>query len=293
MEILLVVGGIILVMILFAANSSSAIEKLQKQEAVVRAKNELKFNQVISNEKNEKSREFLTKAKELFENGESLDFLDVHVKVGVPEEIVYSKDAKLIESYMGFENEQAKHLFTTYCFSLSKRYELKHKKLKIVDDVFNRYKLVLNDSEVLYERLSNVYCSQEKVVRRNITYSGVRWGNGLLRMGSLSYSVNDTKTFVIQDFGNLYVTNKRIIFVGKEKKFTENLTINSITDFYLYKDSILLCRNNNKNIMFIESQIDNHSQPDDDYYFDLNDFPIQFISIIERIANNTENQEVI
>jgi hypothetical protein len=128
-------------------------------------------------------------------------------------------------------------------------------------------------------------------VRKNVTYSGTRWNNGPLRAGTLSYSSKDIKGVVVQDYGRLFITNRRILFVGKQKNVSENISITSIVDYYLYKDSILICRNNRKNTLFIEAQYSNYNQSED-YFYQLNDFPTQFISIIGRIANKTENQEI-
>ena len=292
MEIFIGVIVIILVVIIIAAKSSSGVEKIEKLETEERNKNEMTFNQVINQEPNEKARGFLRKSKEMFDNGEAADFLDVDVKVGVPEEIAYSKNVNLINGYVGFEDEQAKHLFTTYCFGLSKRYELQNQKLRTIDDAFEKHKVVLNKGEVLFETFNNIYCLQEKTVQKNITYTGIRYSNGLLRAGNLSYSTNDIKTFVIEDYGKVLLTNKRIIFAGKQKNFSLNVTISNILDYYLYRDGILLCRSNRKNVMFKEAQFKNYGQPNDDYCFILNDFPIQFISIIGRIANQTEDRKI-
>jgi len=292
MEIYIAVAAIILVVILFTATSKSQVEKIDKTEMDERNKNEFKFFQVINAEPSEQARDFLKKAKELFDSGECLEFLDVYVKIGVPEHIAYSKDADLIKEHLGFESEQAEHLFGTYCLAISARYDLQNSKLRVIDDAFDKHKLILKKGEVLYSVFYNMYCFQEKTIMRNITYTGLRYRSGLLRAGNLSYATNDIKSFVVEDYGTVFLTNKRIVFVGKQKNFSLTIAISSIRDYYLYKDSVLLHMDNKKNVTFKEAQYNNHTQPDDDYCFILNDFPIQFISIIGRIANQTENLSI-
>jgi len=292
MEIVIAVIVVIVVALIIAANSASGAERIEKAEAEVRRKNEAKFIQVINQEPNENARGFLEKAKEMFDNGDSSSFLDVYVKIGVPADITYSKNSEMITSYLGFEDEQANDLFNTYCLGLSERYDLQNLKLKTVDDVFEKHKLILHNGEVLFEAFHNIYCLQEKTIRKDVTYGGIRYGNGLFRGGHLSYTTKDIKTFEVDDYGKLFLTNKRIIFVGEQKNFTLSMTIGNILDYYQYKDGILLCRNNKKNVIFKESQFKNYDQSDDDYCFLLDDFPNHFISIIGRIANKTENQDI-
>jgi len=126
---------------------------------------------------------------------------------------------------------------------------------------------------------------QEKTIRTNVTYSGMKWSNGPFKMGNLSYTSKDIKDLVVEDIGRLFLTNKRLIFVGKQNKISEDFTINSIVDYYLYKDGLMICRNNRKNIIFRESQNKNYGQSKDDFVFIHNDFSFQIISLIRRIVN--------
>jgi len=288
--VLIVIGGLIAVIASFT--SGSGVEKIDKSEKEIMARNEMRYNHVINKEPNERARGIIQSAKKMFDSGEAVDFLDVYIRAGVPEEVAYSKDAELISSFVGFESERAKDLFNTYCFALTDRFELQNRKLEKIEDAFEKHKIVLNKGEILYKSFNGIYCFQEKTIRKNVSYSGMRYGYGPFRAGNLSYSIQDIKTLQVEDLGMLLLTSKRVIFTGKRKNFSLSMTIGNILDYYLYKDAVLLCRNNMKNVLFRESQIDNHSHPNDEGFTFLNDFPIQFISIIGRIANQTENQDI-
>jgi hypothetical protein len=288
MGVYIAVAAVILIMILVAANSSSSKEKIDKSIMEERNKNEAKCIQVINGEPNEKARNFLKSAKEMFDNGDSLGTTDFLVKLGIPREIASSKNSNLITNYLSFEDEQARDLFNAYFIGIGRRYDLQSHKLYAIEDAFEKHKVVLNKGEVLYECFSGIYCLQEKTIQKSVSYSGVRYSSGSFRAGHLSYSTNDIKSFVVEDYGNLFLTNKRVLFVGKQKNFTLNMTIGNILDYYLYKDGILLCRSNMKNVIFKEMPC---QQTTDGFTF-LHDFSIQFISIIGRIANKTENQDI-
>ena len=283
MEITIAIIVVVVLVIIFAANSSSDAEKIEKQSREDMRKNEVKFIQVINNEPNEKAREYLKKIKKLFDDGEVVD--NVLKRIG-------TQEASCVDD-LGFEDEEARDLCLTYFIELWKRYDLQKRKLSIVEDAFEKHKLILNSGEVLYKSFDGIYCLQEKTVRKDVTYSGFRYSNSFFRAGNLSYISNDIKTFIVEDSGNLLLTNKRIIFNGTQKNFSLSMTIPNILDYYLYKDGVMLCRNNKKNVLFKEAQINIHSQPDElAGCFFLNDFPIQFISIIQRIANKTENHNI-
>jgi hypothetical protein len=290
-EIILVISFIVIILYA-AAKSKSGKDVLIAKEDSERNKNESFYQKIIDEEPSENAREALKKVKEMFDAGDSFEYPDILVRAGVPREIAYSKDSDKIDAYLKFGNEKANHLFNIYRLEVFKRYGLNRWALSTIDDAFDKYKLVLNEGEVLYALFSGIYFLQEKTVRQKVTYSGMRWNSGMLRAGTLSYSSRDITDVVVQDYGRLFVTNRRIIFVGGQKNISETMSITSIVDYYLYKDGILICRNNRKNVLFIEAQYNNYDQPEDDYCYLLNDFPLQFTSIIGRIANKTENVEV-
>jgi hypothetical protein len=154
MEIGIIIG-IILIGIIFAANSKSAKDKIEKKESLERCKNESFYQTIISEEPNETAREILKKVKKMFDDGDSFEYLEILVQAGMPREIAFSKNADKINAYLRFGNNKAKHLFAVYTLGISKRYKLNHKALLTIDDAFDKYKLVLNNGEVLYERFNN------------------------------------------------------------------------------------------------------------------------------------------
>lgn len=277
--------AIVLIIVYALFKGKTQTQKIVENEELERKKNDDYFNQLIDKEKNPTAKGYLIKIKIYFESGEVGSYPEILTKLGVPNEIAYSKDSEKMKTFLNFENEMAEHLFESYGFEIGARDRILNGNMPTIDDAFGKYKVVLKDNEVLVERFNNIYMFQEKTIRKNVSYSGMRWSNGPFRMGNLSYTSNDIKDLVVEDFGRLFLTNKRLIFVGKENKISEDFTINSIVDYYLYKDGIMICRNNRKNIVFRESQNKNYGQSKDDFVFIHNDFAFQIISLIRRIVN--------
>ncbi len=270
------------------ANSKNAIDKITKSEYKIHNLNNQFFNNIIEREKNIEAKKYLQQVKTIFDNGESYNYIDLLVTIGIPSEIAYSKNSQLITEKLGFTDNMAKHLFFTYGLDIAQREEINTGKLITEENAFDKIKVVLKDKEVLFsENLGSVYLFEEKSTQTNITYTGLRVTSGPLRMGNVSFSKNEVKSFIILDIGKVYVTNKRIIFLGKQHNKKIEITINSIIDYYLYKDAVLLSRNNGKNFLFKVSEFENYKESEDDYAFILSDFPIKFISLLRRIANKT------
>ncbi|WP_419801467.1 hypothetical protein [Mucilaginibacter sp.] len=276
---------VIIIIGYFLSRQKSKTDEISTLEQNERSKNESFFSSVIQNETSENGKKSLINIKKVFDDGESYNYLDLLYKSGVPHEIAYSKNSNLINSYLGFKKDISKDLFNVMSLDISERNRLATSELPTIKDAFSKFKVALKDNEILHYQFNNIYMFQEKTIKRNVNYSGVRWNNGPLRMGNVTYSTNDIKDWLPQDFGRLFITNKRIIFVGKQKNISEELSINSIVDYYVYKDGILICRNKRKNLLFKESQFKNYGQPADDYAFIMNDFPVKFTTIINRIAN--------
>lgn len=293
MDIVLIMGAVLLVGILIAANTSSAKEKIEKEEEQTRKLNEAFYNNIIAKEANEICSTALVKVIEMYENGESMEIADLYYKLGMPEEIAYSKDPKKMKAYFNFSTEEASFLFLTFSMAITERNSLDKYKLWEEEDVFNTHKIILKADEVLFSKsFSNIYLMEEKTVRRNVSYGGVRVSMGPVRMGNFSYSVDDTKTMVFQDYGKVFLTNKRIIFTGKENQINTDITLNSIVDYYLYKDGILICRNNRKNVLLKSSTYKNYLETGEDFIYFTNDFSLSLVKMIQRVANKTYNVDL-
>ncbi|WP_027375648.1 hypothetical protein [Kaistella palustris] len=282
---IIIVVAILLFVIILPSKSSK--DKIMDDESKINDLNNQYFLKLIERERNPQAKDILKKAKLLFDNGESYHAFEFMTHVGVPKEIAYSKDSAKINNYLGFTDEKARDLYTAYFLEVSKRDSLANDKIWIEEDAFDKHKIILKENEVLFsDFFYSIYYLEEKTVRRNINYSGVRVNYGPLRMGNLSYSANDVKDLVPIGIGQVYITNKRLIFKDNQNT-TKEITLKSIVDYYLYKDAVLICRNNRKNVLLKSSAFQNYSQPENDSVVLLTDFPIQFINLISRIANKT------
>lgn len=280
-----IIIAVVLIIVYSLFKGKTQTQNIIDNEEIERKKNDEYFTQLIAKENNPMAKGYLEKIKTYFENGEVGSYPETLAKLGVPNDIAFSKSSEKIKDYLKFENEMAEHLFDSYGYEIGTRDRIINGNIPNIDDAFDRYKVVLKDNEILIERFNNIYMFQEKTIRTNVTYSGMKWSNGPFKMGNLSYTSKDIKDLVVEDIGRLFLTNKRLIFVGKQNKISEDFTINSIVDYYLYKDGLMICRNNRKNIIFRESQNKNYGQSKDDFVFIHNDFSFQIISLIRRIVN--------
>ena len=174
----------------------------------------------------------ITVLKRLYNDNELLDYREILSFLGVPDE--YKENA---EEYLKFkENTIESDMFTSYMLAISSRKSITFSKLHI----FENDSLNLENDEKIYfnQGLPEMY--EVKTIKSNISYSGVRFSNGVLRGGNLSYTKNDIKDFVFVDYGKVYITNKRIIFVGKKNFKSLNLTFINILTYYIYSDGILV-----------------------------------------------------
>lgn len=145
---------------------------------------------------NDKESLALQKVKDLFNDNLILQYLDILERIGIPKDVVYSQDSQLIGNYLLFKDDSyAKSVFNCYSLAISNRYDLKYRALTPINNV--SYGVNLHLDENLYHIIYNTTFHQEKIVRRDYTYTGIRYSDGLLRGGSLSLLSNDITSFVL------------------------------------------------------------------------------------------------
>lgn len=85
----------------------------------------------------------------------------------------------------------------------------------------------------------------------------------MFRYGNLTTTRNFIKDFKLQDIGWLYVTDQRFIFQGQHKNIYKSVNLDSVLQFKLFEDGILLAmdRKNKPLIKFFHQNIPN--KPDD------------------------------
>lgn len=226
----------------------------------------------------------LQKVKDLFNDNSILQYLDILERIGIPKDVVYSKDSQLIGNYLPFKNDSyAKSIFNCYSLAISNRYDLKYRALTPMNK--ETYGVNLHMDENLYHIIYNTTLHQEKVVRRDYAYTGIRYSDGLLRGGSLSLLSNEINSFVPIDIGKLFMTNKRIIFIGKQNNVSKSIKIADILTSLLYKDGILISQANKKAIILkFEEYNDDKVMIQDG----INEFNI----VLNRLIKNNYNVDL-
>lgn len=227
----------------------------------------------------------LLSVQKMFNNNVALPLVEIYIKLGMPKEIAYSKDVDLIKQYLPIkDNLELKDMFNSYCYSISSRFYLQNDIIQPIDH--SQYNLNIIENETLFYRINMTNLYEEKVTRREVFYSGTRWNSGMMRAGSLSLVSHEIKNFVIQDTGRLYITDKRLIFIGKQKNITKTISLKSIVTYYLYQDGVLILQGNKKGILF-------KFEESKDYAF-LQDGINEFTTVVSRILNknHTENLQM-
>lgn len=224
-------------------------------------------------------------AKNMFYQNQSKSLLSTYIECGLPEKIAYSKDSNLISSSTPFEKgSNDESIFKTYVFAVKERYNLQFYPLLQIEN--KEYNLNLPTNEIIYHRINLTTLYEEKVVRYNVSYSGIRWTNGLLRAGTISAISNEIKDFTPQDIGRLFITNKRIIFVGAQRNITKAINIKDVILYNLYQDGILINQVNKKAILFKFDQTVDYG------IYSIGDGLNEFIITLNRIISGTENDDL-
>lgn len=232
--------------------------------------------------------EWLQKIGLIFAQNKALSWSDIFVECGMSKDVAFSKNKELISTHFPFNKDETKHdgydVFMTYLFAISNRYKLQHNPLSTINA--NEYGLNLQKGEMLYHRINNVILHSEKVTHYNLAYSGMKWQSGFLRAGTMSVIGNEIKRFVPMDIGRLFITNKRILFVGNQKHITKSIPIISILFCNLYQDGVLVNIPNQKPTLFKFETGYNST------FLSVADGLNEFITVLNRVMLGTENKEL-
>ena len=153
-------------------------------------------------------------------------------------------------------NEDAEHLFSTLFLQM---YDLKYAEenetyLCSTEDEVTEINLSKN--ELLVGKWGGITLKEEKTRVVGITYSGVRMSSGgaFRSVFGSSRIIKHTKTeFEIIDNGWIYLTNKRIIFIGKNNK-TRTFSLDKLLNIQMFQDGILLLKENGKSPLFVNTE---------------------------------------
>ena len=154
-------------------------------------------------------------------------------------------------------------------------------------EVMKEYGLNIGQNEVLYFHSIKIDWYEEKTVRTNVTYRGFSYRSGgpmSYRTGSFDVMQNHITDFVAIDRGELFVTNKRIIFIGKENRQNRTLDFKELLEFSIYKDGILLGKSNGRKPLILVPGYKNSLVPRDTLNW--------LIRVLERIISNTQDKDL-
>lgn len=228
---------------------------------------------------------FIGRARKLFHSNEISDDSTFWKLIGIPSDVVDKLDSALISEYLSNKGLDKKtiQLIEDYGTEISSRHRFATEKLFQINPA--KYNLIPKENEVVYRRIHNVTLLAEKTVRSTIQYSGSRISTGILRMGSLTYTSNISKDFVPQDIGMLFLSDKRIIFVGHQKNISKSFNISNLLSVKPFKDGILLMFSNRSPIL-LQFKIGEQKGNNGTYIEDgLNVFVIVLSRIIEGTAD--------
>ena len=170
--------------------------------------------------------------------------------------------------------EQDQAAINAYKLALNMRHIVQTNGLKQLDH--SEYNLNIQAKEGLFKVLHAVEWYEEKVIRRDVAYSGLRWSGGLFRAGAFSYISNAITDFKAVDAGKIFITNKRIIFIGEFNNLSKSINIDSILTHYLYQDGVIILVPNRKAVL-LKFQ---YQKPETGW---VNDGLIQFVLSIDNI----------
>lgn len=118
-------------------------------------------------------------------------------------------------------------------------------------EAMQKFGINIHSDEFVHEYASKgVDWFEEKTVTTSINYGGYRFSSGgqgfHYTMGSLNIMKNTRTYFNHVDRGSLFITNKRIIFIGKEKKENRTIDLDNILEFELFRNGLLIGKSNGK-----------------------------------------------
>ena len=178
-------------------------------------------------------------------------------------------------------------------FDLSRRYSWQYQPLQTLSEqeTMEKYGLNIFADEVLHDNINRVDWLEEKTITTSYTYSGYRYRNGnafSATFGSLNVIKNTTNYFAHIDRGSLFITNKRMIFVGKEKRQNRTIRLDDILEFDIFRDGILLGKANGRKPLIHFAEFIQKTNEAPKYRDDLN----RTVRILYRVISKTQFQTI-
>ncbi|HYM94474.1 MAG TPA: hypothetical protein VET23_10070, partial [Chitinophagaceae bacterium] len=158
-------------------------------------------------------------------------------------------------------------------------------------ELMKQFGLNIDSNEILYNNISSISSPvdwyEEQIISTNINYSGFRYRSGgrmSFNTGTFNVVKDNLKGFVLLSRGDLFITNKRIIFINKGTIQNRVIYLNEILEFIIYKDGILLGKANGKKpLIYFPDALNALVQPDG-----LN----ATIRILDRVLSGNETEDL-
>jgi hypothetical protein len=205
---------------------------------------------VSTNSLNEMGVNLMNDLKLKINNGESLKISSEYLKSF---DIIVNEQFSLndiISQIFKTKDEKIQELLTTYIIVLSHREEAEQPTYECKSEDSIKDINLFNDELMVKEW--NVEWKEEKTVTTGITYGGVRMsGKGAFK-GVFGHTnlIKHTKTdFQTVSHGILYLTSKRLIFVGKNK--TKTIRLDRVLNVEVFQDSVFINKENGNSPMIV------------------------------------------
>ncbi len=190
-------------------------------------------------------------------------------------------DQKSLESKLG-------DFSSTLSGNLGNRWIKQYKPLRGENEaeVMKNYALNIDSNEILYYNSIKIDWYEEQTISTNIHYGGFKYklgGKMSFNTGTFNVVKNNIKGFVIVDRGSLYITNKRIIFIGAERRQNRTIALNDLLELSIYKDGILLGKANGKKPLILVPGWSDGLVPRDNLNI--------IIRVLDRVMSGNQNEE--
>lgn len=175
--------------------------------------------------------------------------------------------------------------------TLNSRWVREYLKFDFLNDqeVLSKYGLNIKDDEYLIYKVSNIvdiYEEKQRVTR--ITYSGFstnfRSGSLKYKLGSLRPIVNKEDYWDSFDACKVFFLNKRIVFIGTQKKKNKFINYDDILTGELFENGLLLSLANSKKVLLNFADYANSPVKRDDLNI--------FTRVLNRVLEKTTDKDL-
>ncbi|MGI8951097.1 MAG: hypothetical protein ACR2FN_05890 [Chitinophagaceae bacterium] len=205
----------------------------------------------------------------------------------------YWKDIGVHENYLHADETSLEYKIGDLLFwleaNLRLRWQYQYKPLtgKTDKEVMKEFGLNVYSNEILYYNSIKIDWYDEQTISTHISYSGFRYKSGghmSFNTGTFNVIKNNITGYVLLERGSLYITNKRIIFIGNESRQNRTINLDDILELSIYKDGVLLGKSNGKQPLIVVPDYQNSLVPRDD----LN----RIIRVLYRVMSGNQNEDL-